>query len=109
MPDLLERLKSALADRYALEEAVGSGGMATVYRAEDLKHHRNVALKILHPELTATLGAERFLQEIEIIARLDNPPAWSRVMTDTIGAHAPPDAGRGHHGPDPWAQCPTTC
>ncbi len=73
MPDLLERLSSALGDRYAIEREVGRGGMAVVFLAEDLKHHRQVALKVLHPELTATLGAERFLHEIEIIAGLQHP------------------------------------
>ena len=53
MPDLLERLKSALGDRYAIEREVGRGGMAVVFLAEDLKHHRQVALKVLHPELTS--------------------------------------------------------
>ena len=73
MPDLLERLTSALADRYAVESEIGRGGMAAVYLAEDLKHHRQVALKVLHPELAATLGGERFLREIEIIAGLQHP------------------------------------
>ena len=73
MPDLLERLKSALGDRYGIEKEIGRGGMAVVFLAEDLKHHRQVALKVLHPELTATLGAERFLHEIEIIAGLQHP------------------------------------
>ena len=73
MPDLLERLTAALGDRYAIEREVGRGGMAVVFLAEDLKHHRRVALKVLHPELTATLGAERFLHEIEIIAGLQHP------------------------------------
>jgi serine/threonine protein kinase len=73
MPDLQERLTSALADRYAIEAEIGRGGMATVFLAEDLKHHRQVALKVLHAELTATLGAERFLHEIEIVAGLNHP------------------------------------
>jgi tetratricopeptide (TPR) repeat protein len=73
MPDLLERLTSVLGDRYAIESEIGRGGMAVVFLAEDLKHHRNVALKVLHPELTATLGAERFLHEIEIVAGLHHP------------------------------------
>jgi len=73
MPDLLERLKSALEDRYAVESEIGRGGMAVVFLAEDLRHHRQVALKVLHPELTATLGAERFLQEIETVASLNHP------------------------------------
>lgn len=73
MSDLLERLRAALADRYAIESEIGRGGMAVVFLAEDLKHNRQVALKVLHPELTATLGAERFLQEIEIVAGLQHP------------------------------------
>jgi len=73
MPDLLERLKSALADRYAVESEIGRGGMATVYLAQDLRHDRRVAVKVLHPELAATLGAERFLREIQIAAKLEHP------------------------------------
>ena len=56
MVDLLDRLKTALADRYAIEGELGAGGMATVYLAEDLKHRRKVAVKVLRPELAATLG-----------------------------------------------------
>jgi serine/threonine-protein kinase len=73
MTDLLDRLKAALADRYAIEREIGSGGMATVYLAEDLKLHRRVALKVLRPELAAALGPERFLREIEIAAKLHHP------------------------------------
>ena len=73
MPDLLESLREALADRYAVERELGRGGMATVFLAEDLKHHRSVAIKVLHAELTAALGPERFLREIEIAARLQHP------------------------------------
>ena len=73
MSDLLERLRAALADRYAIESEIGRGGMAVVFLAAALKHHRKVALKVLHPELTATLGAERFLSEIEIVASLQHP------------------------------------
>jgi tetratricopeptide (TPR) repeat protein/tRNA A-37 threonylcarbamoyl transferase component Bud32/TolB-like protein len=73
MPDVLERLKSALSDRYAIEREIGSGGMATVYLAEDLKHERKVAIKILRPELAAALGPERFHQEIKIAAQLHHP------------------------------------
>ena len=57
---------SALADRYAIERELGAGGMATVYLPQDLKHHRKVAVKVLRPELAATLGPERFVREIEI-------------------------------------------
>ena len=71
--DALGRLKQALQDRYAIERELGSGGMATVYLAEDLKHHRKVAIKVLRPELAATLGAKRFLREIEIAANLNHP------------------------------------
>ncbi len=73
MQDLLDRLKTALADRYTIEREIGAGGMATVYLAEDLKLRRQVALKVLRPELTAALGPERFLREIEIAANLHHP------------------------------------
>ncbi len=73
MPDLLDRLKTALADRYAIQEELGAGGMATVYLAEDLKHHRKVAVKVLRPQLAATLGPERFLREIQVTANLQHP------------------------------------
>jgi serine/threonine-protein kinase len=73
MSDTLERLKLALADRYAVEREIGAGGMATVYLAEDIKHHRKVAVKVLRPELAATLGPERFVREIEIAAQLAHP------------------------------------
>ncbi len=73
MSGLLARLKSALADRYAIESEIGRGGMATVFLAEDLKHHRQVAIKVLHPELAAAVGTDRFLREIEVAARLQHP------------------------------------
>jgi tRNA A-37 threonylcarbamoyl transferase component Bud32/tetratricopeptide (TPR) repeat protein len=73
MPDLLERLNAALEDRYAVESVIGRGGMATVFLAEDLKHQRQVAIKVLHPELAATVGADRFLREIELVAALNHP------------------------------------
>jgi serine/threonine-protein kinase len=68
-----ERLKAALADRYRIEHEIGSGGMATVYLAEDLKHDRQVAVKVLDPDLAQTLGAERFLREIKTAANLTHP------------------------------------
>jgi len=68
-----DRLGEALADRYRLESELGQGGMATVYLAEDLKHKRKVALKVLTPELAAVLGAERFVQEITTTASLQHP------------------------------------
>src|SRR5207249_3157992 len=71
--DLLARLQAALADRYTIERELGSGGMATVYLAADLKHHRRVAIKVLKPELAAALGPDRVLREIETAARLTHP------------------------------------
>ena len=68
-----ERLKAALADRYRIEREIGSGGMATVYLAQDLKHNRQVAVKVLDPELAQSLGAERFLREIKTAANLTHP------------------------------------
>jgi len=71
--DVTARLSTALADRYRIERRLGEGGMATVYLAEDLKHKRKVALKVLRPELAAVLGAERFVQEITTTASLQHP------------------------------------
>jgi serine/threonine-protein kinase len=73
MSDQIARLKDALADRYAIEREIGSGGMATVYLAKDLRHDRNVAIKVLRPDLAATLGPERFDREIRIAAQLQHP------------------------------------
>jgi serine/threonine-protein kinase len=73
MTEPVSRLREALADHYRLERELGQGGMATVYLAEDLKHHRKVAVKVLRPELAATLGPDRFAREIEVAARLQHP------------------------------------
>jgi tetratricopeptide (TPR) repeat protein len=73
LADLLARLQAALADRYAIQRELGRGGMATVYLAQDLKHDRPVALKVLRPDLAAVLGGKRFLNEIRITAKLDHP------------------------------------
>ncbi len=73
MSDELDRLKAALAKQYAIDRELGRGGMATVYLAEDLKHHRKVAIKVLRPELAAALGPERFLREVEVTASLAHP------------------------------------
>ncbi len=66
-------LAAALADRYRIERELGAGGMATVYLAQDLKHDRKVAIKVLRPELAAVIGAERFLSEIKTTANLQHP------------------------------------
>ena len=73
MPTPLQSLAAALADRYQIERELGRGGMATVFLAEDLKHGRRVAIKMMHPELAAAIGHDRFLREIEIAARLTHP------------------------------------
>jgi serine/threonine-protein kinase len=73
MANQLDSLRELLADRYRVERVLGRGGMSTVYLAHDLRHDRAVALKVLRPELAAALGAERFLREITLAARLDHP------------------------------------
>ncbi len=73
MSPIPDRLASALSDRYRLERELGAGGMATVYLAHDLKHDRQVAIKVLRPELAAVIGAERFLSEIKTTANLQHP------------------------------------
>ena len=69
----LERLNTALAGRHTIDGELGAGGMATVHLAHDLKHDRDVAIKVLHPDLGAALGGERFLSEIRTTARLQHP------------------------------------
>ena len=73
MADIIERLSAALADRYRIVRLLGEGGMASVYLADDLRHDRKVALKVLRPELAAVLGADRFVQEIKTTAGLQHP------------------------------------
>src|SRR6185312_1975674 len=73
MTETDERLRKALADRYRVERELGAGGMATVYLAHDLRHDRDVAIKVLHPDLGAALGSDRFLTEIRTTARLQHP------------------------------------
>jgi serine/threonine protein kinase len=73
MAEATERLSTRLAGRYRIERRLGEGGMATVYLAEDLKHDRKVAVKVLRPELAAVLGADRFVQEIKTTAQLQHP------------------------------------
>ena len=91
-----ERLRSALAERYVIERELGSGGMATVYLARDIRHDREVALKVLRPELSAVIGTQRFLSEVWA----GKPPmpasrqwvstSWSPIQTPTTGALKPP-------------------
>src|SRR5262249_48797671 len=87
MLDVENRLQTAPADHYATVREVGRGGMATVYLAHDLKHHRQVAIKVLHADLAASLGAERFLREIQIAARLQHPhilPLYDSGQADKL-------------------------
>jgi len=73
MSDVMQRFAVPVADRYAIEREIGHGGMATVYQARDLRHGRQVAIKVLHSYLTAAVGGERFLREIAIAAQLQHP------------------------------------
>ena len=73
MPEVLAKLREALAGRYEIERELGRGGMATVYLARDVQHDRPVALKVLHPDLAASLGAERFQREVKLAAGLQHP------------------------------------
>ncbi len=84
MSDALARLAAALADRYRLERELGAGGMATVYLAHDLKHDRDVAIKVLREDLAAALGAERFLAEVKITARLDHPHILTLIDSGSV-------------------------
>jgi serine/threonine protein kinase/Flp pilus assembly protein TadD len=70
---MLESVKAALESRYSIERELGRGGMATVYLAQDFRHGRSVAVKVLHPELASALGSDRFLREIRLAARLNHP------------------------------------
>ncbi|HET9066935.1 MAG TPA: protein kinase [Gemmatimonadales bacterium] len=83
----VHRVRQALADRYTIERVLGEGGMATVYLAEDLKHHRKVAVKVMRPELAETLGTDRFLREVEIAAKLNHQnilPVYDSGAADGI-------------------------
>jgi eukaryotic-like serine/threonine-protein kinase len=87
MTEITQRLSTALVDRYTIERELGAGGMATVYLAEDLKHKRKVAIKVLRPELAAVIGAERFLKEIEVTANLQHAhilPLYDSGEADTL-------------------------
>src|SRR5215208_2844930 len=87
MDETFQRLRAALEDRYRLEREVGAGGMATVYLAQDIRHDRRVALKLLRPELAAVIGAERFLGEIRTTANLQHPhilPLFDSGVADSF-------------------------
>jgi len=83
MSGIPENLSSALPKRYQLQRLLGRGGMATVYLADDVRHERQVAVKVLHPEFAARIAAERFLQEMGIAARLTHP----HILTCAAGHH----------------------
>ncbi len=87
MADVRSALQTALGERYTLERELGRGGMATVYLAQDLKHDRPVALKVLHPELAASLGPERFLREIKLAARLQHPHIMTVLDSGESAGH----------------------
>jgi len=91
MNDPSARLAAALADRYRIERELGAGGMATVYLAQDLRHDRRVALKVLRPELAAVLGAERFVQEIKTTAALQHPHILPLFDSGRTRAEGSPD------------------
>lgn len=91
MAEFTEQFSTILADRYQIERRLGQGGMATVYLADDLKHDRKVALKVLRPELAALLGAERFVQEIKTTAQLQHPHILP--LYDSGSATSPQDGG----------------
>ena len=84
MPSPLDLLRDALADHYRVERELGAGGMATVYLAHDLKHDRDVAIKVLRPELAAVIGADRFLAEIKTTANLQHPHILSLFDSGTV-------------------------
>ena len=69
----IDRLRASLAEAYTVDRELGRGGMSAVFLAQDIKHDRAVAIKVLHPELAASLGPDRFLQEIRLAARLNHP------------------------------------
>jgi serine/threonine-protein kinase len=81
----IPNLDAILTDRYRIERQLGAGGMATVYLAQDLKLEREVALKVLRPELGAVLGTERFLSEVKITARLDHPHILTLIDSGSAG------------------------
>ena len=88
MTESSDRLQTALAEHYRVERQLGQGGMATVYLAEDLKHDRKVAVKVLRPELAAVIGAERFLREIKTVATLQHPHILGLIDSGVVDGTA---------------------
>src|SRR6187551_2875653 len=88
MADSFSRLSTVLSDRYRIERELGAGGMATVYLAQDLKHDRKVAIKVLRPELAAVIGAARFLREIKTIATLQHPHILGLIDSGEVNGTA---------------------
>ncbi len=88
MSGALDRLSSALAERYRIEQELGAGGMATVYLAHDVRHDRKVAIKVLRPELAAVIGAERFLREIKTVANLQHPHILGLIDSGEVNGTA---------------------
>src|SRR6476659_3484489 len=91
--DAAAQLSSALAGRYTIEREIGAGGMATVYLARDVRHDRNVALKVLKPELGAVLGIARFLSEIRVTANLQHPNLLPLFDSGEVRNHPERDEG----------------
>ena len=87
MADVLDQLKTGLSDRYTIQRELGAGGMATVYLAHDVRHDRDVALKVLKPDLAGALGAERFLTEIKLCARLQQPHILTVLDSGETAGH----------------------
>src|SRR5688572_20890929 len=83
--DLTTPLPTAVGDRYRIERKLGEGGMATVFLAEDLKHHRKVAIKVLREAVAHTIGMRRFLVEVEVLARLQHPHLLTLIDSGDLG------------------------
>ncbi|MEO8479473.1 MAG: protein kinase [Gemmatimonadota bacterium] len=94
----IDSLRAALADRYSIERELGQGGMATVYLAEDIKHDRKVAIKVLRPELAAVIGADRFLSEIKTTAALQHPHILPLFDSGTVDVRASEETPPPSHG-----------
>jgi serine/threonine protein kinase len=106
MNDALEQLKRALGDRYWFEREIGAGGMATVYLAHDVRHDRDVAVKVLKPDLARAVGTERFLHEIRITARLNHPHILPLLDSGRTGGQSDrqPEAVPAETGTEPPAR-----